>query len=122
MLKIFRMAGMLMLLLCFSTPSGFALLSSPHQSIDVCQIFGSVYIEDDPQYADFLVYEEDSEAFADILVFEVDDRLWANKPGLWHFTETKGFQDFSIYFVESRGKADFSVYFINSEFFAGCNQ
>lgn len=86
-----------------------------------CELRGSIYIEEYPDPADFLVYEEDSEAFADLLVFETDNSLFADKPGIWYFTNDRAFADFTIYFVESKNNADFTVYFTAFESFAGCN-
>jgi hypothetical protein len=89
--------------------------------IDFCKLFGAVYIEKNPNLADFRVYEEDSEAFCDVKIFEVESRVYADQEGLWHFTDTKAFADFTIYFEPKKGLADFSVYFIDIESFAGCN-
>lgn len=99
-----------------SSPSVFS------AQMDFCKLFGSVYIEKNPKIADFRVYEEDSEAFCDIKVFEVESRVYANQEGLWHFTDTKAFADFTIYFEPKKGLADFSVYFIDVESFSGCNK
>jgi len=55
------------------------------------------------------------------LVFETDNSLFADKPGIWYFTDDRAFADFAIYFVESKNNADFTVYFTSFESFAGCN-
>ena len=89
--------------------------------VDFCKLFGSVYIEKSPQKADFRVFKEESEAFSTIKVFPVDARPYADKEGLWHFTDKKEFADFTIYYESKRALADFSVYFIEVESFAGCN-
>ena len=89
--------------------------------VDFCKIFGSVYIEENPSLADYRVFE-DSEAFCDIKVFEVESRVYADQEGLWHFTDTKAFADFTIYFEPKKGLEDFSVFFIDVESFAGCNK
>lgn len=89
---------------------------------NICELKGSVYIEEFPSHANFLVYEETSEAFADLLVYESDNALFADKPGIWYFTDQKAFADFTVYFVESKGNADFTVYFTSFESFAGCNK
>jgi hypothetical protein len=90
--------------------------------IDYCRIFGSVYVEEKPNYADYHVYVEESEAFADIIVFKADNRLFADKEGLWHFTDKKAFADFTVYFEKDRGLAEFSICFTDAESFAGCNR
>jgi hypothetical protein len=89
--------------------------------VDFCKIFGSVYIETSPQRADYRVFKEESEAFSTLKVFPVEARPYADKAGLWHFTDKKEFADFSIYYEPKRALADFSVYFIDVESFAGCN-
>lgn len=94
---------------------------SSTQPVNLCDLKGTVYIEDDPDMANFFLYEEDSEAFADFLIFETDNALFATEPGVWYFTDKKGFEDFSVYFVENKGNADFTVYFTSFESFAGCN-
>lgn len=101
--------------------TGDTLVISQPTQVNFCKLFGAVYIEKTPKYADFRVYEEDSEAFCDIVVFKEDDRLYADKEGLWYFTDKKDFADFTIYFEPKKGLADFSVFFIDTESFAGCN-
>jgi len=110
-----RIALMLVLITMGNSPSVFS------AQVDFCKVFGSVYIEKDPRQADYRVYKEDSEAFCNIKVFEVDGRPYADREGLWHFTDKKAFADFTIYFEPKKGLADFSVYFIDVESFAGCN-
>lgn len=92
-----------------------------HQ-IDYCRIFGSVYVEKNSRFADYHVYIEESEAFSDIIVFKADNRLFADRQGLWHFTDKKAFADFTIYYEKDRGLAEFSVFFTDTESFAGCNR
>jgi hypothetical protein len=106
-----------------SFPFGQLLRATSVPNPQFCKLFGSVYIEEtNPDRADFLVFEEESEAFANIIVFyDIDNRLFANKPGLWHITDKRGFADFSVYFVDKRNQADFSVFFTDVESFAGCN-
>lgn len=103
------------LIIIGSSPSVFS------AQVNFCKIFGSVYIEKNPQYADFRVYKEESEAFCDIKVFEVESRVYADQEGLWHFTDKKAFADFSIYLEPKEGLADFTIYMIDIESFAGCN-
>jgi len=110
-----RIVLILVLTMMDSSPSVFS------AQVNFCRLFGSVYIEDSAQKADFRVYEEESEAFCNIKIFEVESRVYADQEGLWHFTDKKAFADFSIYFEPKKGLADFSVYFIDIESFAGCN-
>ena len=110
-----RIVLVLVFLITGNSPSVFS------AQVDFCRVFGSVYIEKNPRLADYRVYEEESEAFCDIKIFEVDARPYADRQGLWHFTDTKAFADFTIYFEPKKGLADFSVYFIDVESFAGCN-
>lgn len=94
---------------------------SPKQ-YDPCQVYGAIYIEENPRRAHFKVYEETSETFADVLVFEQDNRLYADGQGKWFFTKNRDFADFFVYFESERGLADFSVYYTDFESFAGCNR
>ena len=112
--------GIVLILMLICSGNSPAVYSSQGQ-VNFCQLFGSVYIEKNPKLADFRVYEEDSEAFCDIKIFKVESRVYADREGLWHFTDTEAFADFSIYFEKKKGLADFSVYFIDVESFAGCN-
>jgi len=63
---------------------------------------------------------EESESFADLLVFKASNTLFADKPGLWFFTETRAQAAVSILMVNDRSLADFSVHFVDTESFAGC--
>ena len=92
------------------------------QQFDVCQIFGAVYLEKDPRKADYKVFVENSETSSDLVVFKEDSRLFADKAGLWCFTDKPAFADFSVAYVDKKGQADFSVFFTDREFFAGCNK
>lgn len=105
-------------LVCFAglfTGSGGA----PRQ-VDVCRLFGAVYEEKNPRFADYRVYIEESEAFSDLVVFRQDNRLFADRPGLWYFSPKRDFADFSVYFDSKRGTADFAIYYTETESFAGC--
>ncbi len=113
---------LLSLACCLLVPVGHFSANNLQQP-NFCQLFGSVFIEENnPDRADFLIFEESSDAFCDVVVYaEMDNRLFANKEGLWHITTRRGFEDFSVYFVDKRNAADFSVYFTDVESFAGCN-
>ena len=86
-----------------------------------CNIFGSVFIVDNPKEADFRVYIEDSEGSADVWVYDIEEKLFADRPGLWYFTNQKAFSDFTIYIEKDKYLADFSIYYTDAESFAGCN-
>lgn len=90
---------------------------------DYCNLYGTVYIEQkNPRLADFRVFVEETEGSADIWVYNMEEKLFADKPGLWHITDKKAFADFIIYYEKEKYLADFSVYFIDVESFAGCNE
>lgn len=120
MLNILKYAGRAVLVAFLLVPLNTSSVFS--SQVDFCRVFGAVYLESSPQYADYRVFVEDSEAFCDVVVFKADNRLFADRPGLWFFTETKAFADFSICFEKERGLADFTVYFTDTESFAGCNR
>jgi hypothetical protein len=85
-----------------------------------CQLSGSVLEEKNPAQAVYKVFKEDSESFADLVVFNSENALFADKPGKWHFTNSRAQARFTIFWVEERSKADFSVYITDTESFAGC--
>jgi len=95
-------------------------LKSEAQSKYYCELYGSVFIEENPAKADYIVYVEDSEAFADILVFEEENEFFADKKGIWFFIENKGFAKFSVSFTNDKSKASFTIFYIESPAFAGC--
>jgi len=96
--------------------------ASVERQYDPCNVYGVIFIEDNPRLAHFKVYEEASEAFADVIVFEETNRLYADSKGKWFFTDTREFADFYIYFEEEKGLADFSVFYTDYESFSGCNR
>ena len=53
-----RIIGLILILWTFESEA---------QSKHYCELYGSVFIEENPAKADYIVYVEDSEAFADIL-------------------------------------------------------
>lgn len=97
------------------------LSASNAQKMDVCNIYGSVFVTKDAKEADFVVFEEESEAFADLIVFKEENRLFADQKGLWFFTDAIGFATFVVFFTDNIDLADFSIYYIETPAFAGCN-
>ena len=90
------------------------------QKMNVCNIYGTVHVTEDPEKADFVVFQEESEAFADLTVFREDNRLFADQSGLWFFTDAINFANFVIYYTDDKDLADFSVFWIETPSFAGC--
>lgn len=89
---------------------------------DYCNIYGTVYIEkENPKEANFRVFVEETEGMADVWVYKMEEKLFADKPGLWHITDKKAFADYIIYIDKNKYLADFSIYYIDVESFAGCN-
>ena len=115
-----NLTGKVLLIMALILPVHLPGVSS--LQVDFCKIYGSVYVEKNPRYADYRVYVEDSESFCDVIVFQSENRLFADAPGLWHFTSKKGFEDFSICFEKERGLADFTIFITQTESFAGCNR
>lgn len=95
-------------------------LPSFAQKMDVCNIYGSVYVTKNPKEADFVIFEEESEAFADLKVYKEENRLFADQKGLWYFTETMSFAHFIVFVTDNIDLADFTVYYIETPAFAGC--
>lgn len=96
--------------------------SQTGQTRDYCSLHGSVYVEKDRKNADFLAYVEESEAFADLIVYKESNKLFADRPGLWHFVDSRNFADFTIFFVKDKGLAHFSIHYTDAPSFAGCNR
>jgi hypothetical protein len=98
---------------------------APAGSIEPCRIYGSVYLERDPRrrsYCFGAVYEEPEEGFADLLVFPEDNKLFADKAGLWYFTENRDFADYALFVTTNRSLADFSINYTKVRSFAGCRK
>ena len=106
-------------LLVFIAATSFS--GHPKPLENYCNIFGTVFIVDNPKEADFRVYIEESEGSADVWVYDTEDKLFADRPGLWYFTNQKAFADFTIYLEKDKYLADFSIYYTDTESFAGCN-
>ncbi|WP_242582920.1 DUF6150 family protein [Hymenobacter telluris] len=99
--------------------------AAPARAIEPCRIYGSVYLERDPRrrgYCFGVVYVEPEEGFADLLVFPEDNKLFADKPGLWYFTEARDFADYALFVTDNRGLADFSIHYTKVRSFAGCRK
>lgn len=98
---------------------------APVASIEPCRIYGSVYLERDPRrrsYCFGTVYQEPEEGFADVLVFAEDNKLFADKAGLWYFTEARDFADYTLFVTDNRNLADFSFHYTKVRSFAGCRK
>ena len=85
-----------------------------------CQLKGAVFVDSNPTRIQYRVYLEESESFADLLVFKASNTLFADKPGLWYFTDSRAQAVVSILMVKERSQADFSIHFVDAESFAGC--
>jgi hypothetical protein len=93
-----------------------AALSRP----DVCQLKGVVYVTEIPEEAHFRVFVEEYESSARLLVFSEENRLFADQPGVWHFTRKRAFSNFTIYLTDTRAFADFTIAYTDIASFAGC--
>ena len=91
----------------------------PH---DICDVYGQIYVSNDPRRADFRVFIEDSEAFADLIIYKEENALYADRRGIWHFTKDRNLANIWIYIEKDRGLADILVYYTDYESFAGCNR
>jgi hypothetical protein len=98
----------------------FILVEKAFSQPAYCQLSGPVIEEKDPARANFRIFKEETESFADLVVFNAENALFADKPGKWHFTDSRALAKFSVIWVEERSKADFSIYFTSTESFAGC--
>src|SRR5690606_2256998 len=92
------------------------------QKMDICKIYGAVYVTKDAREADFVIYVEDSEAFADLVVFRGYTELYADDNGLWFVTKASNFAKFVVLITGKEVLAVFSVYYTETPAFAGCKQ
>ncbi len=90
------------------------------QGFNTCQLYGVVYVTENPSEANFKVFVEESEAFADLVVFREDNRLMADRPGIWFEADSPAFANFSVYIEKNRGLADFAIFYTDVLSFAGC--
>ena len=90
--------------------------------LEYCKIWGRIYVVSDKNKADFRVYVEESDAFANIAVYQHTNKLYADRPGHWFFTNNRAEADFWIYLEPIKGFADFSIAYVETESFAGCKQ
>ncbi|MEM7368377.1 MAG: hypothetical protein AAF587_07215 [Bacteroidota bacterium] len=88
---------------------------------DICQLYGTFYVEEVAAFANYRVHINDNEAFADLKVYVHDSEIFADRPGHWYETNVKAFADFTIYKEKVEGFADFSVAFTTFRTSAGCN-
>lgn len=77
-------------------------LTATAQKMDICKIYGAVYVTKDAREADFVIYVEDSEAFADLVVFREDNKLYADDKGLWFFTKAINFAKFVVLITDKK--------------------
>lgn len=94
---------------------------APLAADDICQLYGTYYVEEVAAFAQYRVFVEDNEAFADLKVYEEETEAFANRPGYWHETDVKAFADFTIYKEQVKGFADFSIAYTTFRTSAGCN-
>ncbi len=94
--------------------------NAQRRDVEICNIFGSVYLEPNKAYADLVVFVEESEAFAHLPVFKTDNRLFADRSGLWHIVKDPNQARFRIHITRNKALADFTIYYIDTESFAGC--
>lgn len=90
------------------------------QTSQICNLYGTVFIENNPNDAHFIVYVEETEGLADMLVYQEDNRLFADRKGIWFFTKNRGLSDFSVYFEREKNRADFTIFYTEVQTFAGC--
>jgi hypothetical protein len=109
-----------LLMLCFVLLLSFSGQQASAQNKRLCDIFGTVYFEQEKSFADFSIYIEEEESFADLVVFKEDNQLFADKSGVWFPTTNRGLAQFRIYIEKDKNRADFKVYYTETKSFAGC--
>lgn len=86
----------------------------------VCSIKGAIFFTTLRQQADFTVFVEETVDFADMQVFREKQRLFADKPGLWHIVDHPHLADYILFQERNRSAADFSIAYTDTQSFAGC--
>jgi hypothetical protein len=112
----------LVLMLLTSAPSAYRSTAAARHNIDVCSLYGAVYVEEVESFAKYRVFVEDVEAFSDLVVFKEQAQSFADRNGMWYFTDVRAFADFTVAFTDVKGFADFSVYFTEFKTTAGCRK
>lgn len=84
-----------------------------------CQIFGTVFLTEIAQEADFVVFIEE-DVTPDLTVYVPANRLYADSPGKWYFVKEKPFADYRIFITDNRHYANFTIAYTEVEEFAGC--
>lgn len=110
----------LLLWLLMLSPAPAAKNSAMVLPRDLCQLRGVVYVTEREEEAHFRVYVEDYETSADLVVYSEENKLFADQPGVWHFTDKPAFADFRIYLTSTRAFSDFSIAYTDVASFAGC--
>ncbi len=100
--------------------SGFGGSAQTAPPQGLCQLKGTVYVTDRQEEAHFRVYIEDYETSADLVVYVEENRLFADQPGVWYFTDKPAFADFRIFLTDTPAFADFTIAYTDVATFAGC--
>jgi len=112
--------------LAFLFLTGFYFKQSPNanggKDVNLCNLYGRVYIETVAGFADYKVFVEPVEGFSDLVVYKEEVAGFANQNGLWQFTDNRAFADFSIFIEQTKGFSDFSVHYTDVRGFAGCRK
>jgi hypothetical protein len=120
--RIFVSFSIICILSLFTIGFRYKPVNKPLEAPDLCNLYGAVFIETSASFADYKVYVENVEGFADLLVFREPNQTFANKNGLWHITDARGFADFTIFLEQNRGFADFTICYTPNRGFAGCRK
>lgn len=97
-----------------------AVITAQSPPRELCKLRGSVYVTERQEEAHFRVYVEEYESSAQLVVYSEENRLFADQPGVWHFTDKPAFADFRIYLTNTRTFADFTIAYTDVASFAGC--
>lgn len=106
-------------------PFALPAVVAPVGSVDPCRIYGSIFLETDPRrraQCFATVYVEPEEAFTNLMVYKEDNKLFADKAGLWAFTDARDFADYRIFLTDNRNLADFTIHYTDVRSYAGCRQ
>lgn len=88
---------------------------------DLCDVYGLIYVDSTGLGpVDYSVYLEESEFSADYVIFLEENPLFADRTGIWHFTNDRFLADFIVRPSRSSRNADFKIFFTPYEDRAGC--
>jgi len=90
---------------------------------DICRVYGAIYVEtQNRNRADMMVYVDKDGAFPEMKVFVQENQFYADRPGMWYFTNDRYQADFVIFIEKEEGRTRHIISYTDLESEAGCRQ